>query len=83
MTHLKEIKDLVVVVWESQQKMWGPIEGISKELQELVQGDIGTNGEEETELVPMTISLAEKELVPATKTSISPIHNKYNGSYTT
>ena len=35
-THLQEIKDLVVAVQESQQKMWGSIEKISKDLQELV-----------------------------------------------
>ena len=44
-THLQEIKDLVVAVYKSQQKMWRAIESMSNELQELVQGGVGTEVE--------------------------------------
>ena len=35
--------------------MWGAIEKMSKELRELVEGVVGTNGEEEAEPVTATI----------------------------
>ena len=46
-TRLQEIKDSVAVVQNSQQRMWGTIERISNDLQELVQKDVGTKGEED------------------------------------
>ena len=42
---LQEINDLVAAVQEDQQKTWGAIKKISKDLQELIQKDAGTNGE--------------------------------------
>ena len=35
-THLQKINDLVAVVRDGRQKMWGAIERISKDLQELI-----------------------------------------------
>ena len=43
----KEINDLVAAVRDGQQKTWGAIERISKDLQELIQKDAGTDGEDE------------------------------------
>ena len=40
---LQEITDLVAVVQDGQQKTWGAIERISKDLQELIQKDAGTD----------------------------------------
>ena len=39
-TRLQEISDLVVVVRDGEQKTWGAIERISKDLQELIQKDV-------------------------------------------
>ena len=72
MTRLQEIKDSLAVVQENQQKMWRAIDRMTKEVQELVQGDIGTDGEEETEPVPVTFNLTKEETFVATKTSIFP-----------
>ena len=33
---LQEIKDQVTVAWDSQEKMWRTIDGMGKELQDLV-----------------------------------------------
>ena len=42
--------------------MWGTIERISNDLQELVQKDAGTEGEEDdTNEVPVTTNLNEEE----------------------
>ena len=38
---MQETKDLVVEVQASQQKIWGAIENISYDLQELAQKDAG------------------------------------------
>ena len=40
---LQEIKAQVVTNQESQEKMWLAIKSMGKELQELPQGDAGTN----------------------------------------
>ena len=47
--------------------MWGAIERISKDLQELIQRDAGTNGEDEADPAPMTTNLDATESAP-TKT---------------
>ena len=44
---LQEINDLVAAVQEGQQKIWGAIESISKDLQELIQKDAGADEEDE------------------------------------
>ena len=45
---------------------------MSKERQELVQRDVGADGEEEADLVPTTTNLDENEPVPNIKASIFP-----------
>ena len=45
--------------------MWGAIERISKDLQELIQRDAGTDGEDEVDPAPTTINLDVAELVLA------------------
>ena len=42
--------------------MWGAIERIGKDLQELIQRDVGTDGEDEADLAPATINLDATEL---------------------
>ena len=53
---LKEINDLVAAVREGQQKTWGAIERISKDLQELIQKDASAEEEDE----------ADEDLAPGT-----------------
>ena len=60
---LQEIKDLVEATQESQEKMWRVVEGMSKELEELAQGDVGTNGEEYAESGPMSSNLVEERQI--------------------
>ena len=45
---LEQLKETVVAVCESQERMWWSIDGMSKDVQELVQRDIGTDEEEDT-----------------------------------
>ena len=54
--------------------MWGAIERISNDLQELVQRDVGTEGEEDgTDLVLVTPNLDKEASIPdATKSWIPP-----------
>ena len=40
--------------------MWGAIERISKDLQELIQRDTGTDGEDEADMAPVTINLMQQ-----------------------
>ena len=49
---LEQLKEMVAAVHESQEKMWRAIDGMSKEIQDLVQRDAGIEGEEETEPIP-------------------------------
>ena len=67
---LKEINDLVAVVRDGQQKTWGAIERISKDLQDLIQKDPGTDGEDEEDPVVVTTNLDTTELAPAGTSSI-------------
>ena len=55
--------------------MWWAINGMSKEVHELVQGDAGTDGVKDTEPVLASENLAEEELVPTTESSIDPQPN--------
>ena len=66
---------IVVAVRESQERMWRAINGLSKEVQELVQGDAGTDGKQDTEPMPMNVNLVKDEPVPATESSIAPLPN--------
>ena len=72
---LDKLKSIVVAVGESQDKMWPAIEGISKEVQGLVQWDVGTDGGEDTKPVPTSVNLAEEEPVPTVKHSMHPQSN--------
>ena len=54
---LQEINDLVVVARDGQQKVWGAIKRISKDLQEMIQRDASTDGEDEADLAPATTNL--------------------------
>ena len=67
---LQEINDLVAAVRDGQQKTWGAIERISKDLQELIQKDAGTDGEDEEDPVPVTTNLDTAESAPAGTSSI-------------
>ena len=52
--------------------MWGAIERMSKELQELVQRDATTDGEEEVDMVLATANMDEEEPVPNIEALIFP-----------
>ena len=45
---LEELKAMVVAVRESQERMWWAIDGMSKEIQKLVEGDASMDGKEDT-----------------------------------
>ena len=46
---LEQLKETVVAVRESQERMWRAIDRMSKDVQELVQKDAGTEEDEDTE----------------------------------
>ena len=68
---LQEINDLVTTVRDGQHKMWGAIERISKDLQELVQKDAGTDEEANEDPVPgiVYLDVAKSALVGKDSTS--------------
>ena len=75
-TRLQGIKDSVAVVQESQQRMWGTIERVSNDLQDLVQKDAGTKGEkDDTNQVPVTTNLNEEEPAPGAIPTGPPYSN--------
>ena len=83
-TCLQEIKDSLVAVQESQQRMWGTIERISNDLQELVRKDTGTEGEEDdTNQVLVTTNLNEEELALGAIPIAAPIQQPRPWSMTT
>ena len=45
--------------------MWGAIERISKDLQELIQRNADTDGEDEADLAPATVNMDAVESAPA------------------
>ena len=49
---LEQLEETVAAVRESQERMWRAIDGMSKDVQELVQKDAGTEEDEETEPTP-------------------------------
>ena len=67
---LQEINDLVAAVREGQQKTGGAIERISKNLQELIQKDAGTDGEDEANLAPAATNWDIPESAPIGTSSI-------------
>ena len=63
---LEQLKETVAAVHESQERMWRAIDRMSKDVQELVQKDTGTEEDEDTE--PM---LAVEELALARTSAIA------------
>ena len=66
---LEELKTTVAVVRESQEKMRQAMERMSNEVQELVQRDAGTNGEEETDPWPVRTNWDEDLPAPSATSS--------------
>ena len=54
---LQEISGLVMIVKAGQQKMWGAIERISRDLQELIHKDVSTDGEGDEDPMLATTNL--------------------------
>ena len=67
---LQELKETVAVVRESQEKVRRAIDGMSKEVQEMVQEDACADGGEDTKPMLASVNLAEEEPVPTTESSI-------------
>ena len=61
---LQEINDMVVAVWEGQQKTWGAIERINKDLSELIQKDVGIDEKDEADLAPAATNWDIAESAP-------------------
>ena len=68
---LKTLKETVAAVRESQEKMWRAMDGMSKEIQELVQREAGTEEEEDTEPTPADADPATREPIPAGTSTIA------------
>ena len=49
---LKQLKETIAAVRESQERMWRAIDEMNKDVQELVQKDVGTEDEEDIEPTP-------------------------------
>ena len=49
---LEQLKETMAAVCESQERMWRAIDGMSKDVQELVQNEVGTEEDEDTEPTP-------------------------------
>ena len=74
---LEQLKETVAVVRESQERMWRAIDGMSKDVQELVQRDASTEGEEEIEPLPAVENPVEEEPISAKASAIAqPIPGK-------
>ena len=58
---LEQLKETVVAIRESQERMWRAIDGMSKDVQELVQKDAGTEGDENTKPTPAIEEPAKEE----------------------
>ena len=50
---LEQLKETVAAVRESQERMWWAIDGMSKDVQELVQKDADTEEDEDTDPTPV------------------------------
>ena len=66
---LEELKTIVAAVRESQEKMGQAMERMSNELQELVQKDVGIDGEEETDPLPVRTDWDENLPAPSATSS--------------
>ena len=47
-SNLEQLKETIAAVHESQERIWRAIDGMNMEVQEMVQRDAGTKGEENT-----------------------------------
>ena len=68
---LQEINDLVTTVRDGQHKMWGAIERISKDLQELVQRDAGIDEEIDEDPTLAIVNLDAAKSAPVGRDSTS------------
>ena len=66
---LEKLKTMVAVVRESQEKIGQALERMTNEVQELVQRDAGTNGEEETDPWPARTNWDEDLPAPSATSS--------------
>ena len=57
---LEQLKEIVAAFRESQERMWRAIDEMSKDVQELVQRDAGTEDEEDTEPLPVVENPAKE-----------------------
>ena len=70
---LEILKETVAAVRESQEKMWRAMDGMSNEIQELVQREAGTEQESDTEPTPVDAEPAIGGPIPAeTSTIVQP-----------
>ena len=68
---LEQLKETATAVWESQKRMWWAIDGMTKDVQELGQRDVGTEDEENIEPLLAVENLAKEELAPVETTVIA------------
>ena len=74
---LEQLKETIAAVHESQERMWRAIDGMSKDIQELVQRDTGIDEEDDTEPLPIVENPAKEEPVPTeTSARAQPIPKK-------
>ena len=74
---LEQLKEIVAAMRESQERMWRAIDGMSQDVQELVQRDVGTKADEDREPLPVVANPTKEELVPAkTSTIAQPIQRR-------
>ena len=62
----------MAVACESQEKIWRAIDGKSKKLQDLVQGNADTNEEEDIEMVLVSVNPPKERLVLEATVSVAP-----------
>ena len=79
---LKELKSIVVAACKRKEKILRAIDGMSKEVHELVQDDVGIDGGEDTEPMLAKFKLAEEESILVAESSIDPQPNSMTKSPT-
>ena len=65
------MKEIVVAVHESQETMWRAIDRMSKDVEELVQRNVGIEDEEDTEPLPTVENPAKEEPIPTKASTIA------------
>ena len=68
---LEQLKETIAAVQERQERMWRAIDGMSKDVQELVQRDAGTEDEEGIEPLPVVENPVKKEPAPVETSTIA------------